>query len=197
MARRRRTMLTTPSPSSAAQRLSIDQGYGRTSRRYRIPGTDEAYDSVTSILSAIGKPALINWAAKSRAGTGDGSRRQSARGPPPRCPRMSRLAYLATLQTRLGKEKAHQRELANAHDSGRSAVESLGNGGQRHGAKRSSRVSNRRVFMASQKRRIQSLFSSLFVRTVVLLTISCVTYDSQLTNEIAGGPDHARRSITR
>jgi hypothetical protein len=51
------------SPSSAAERLSVDQGYGRTSRRYRIPGTDEAYDSVTSILSAIGKPALINWAA--------------------------------------------------------------------------------------------------------------------------------------
>jgi hypothetical protein len=42
--------------------VSVDQGYGRTSRRYRIPGTDEAYDSVTSILSAIGKPALINWA---------------------------------------------------------------------------------------------------------------------------------------
>jgi hypothetical protein len=55
--------LTTPSLSSAAQRVSVDQGYGRTSRRYRIPGTDEAYDSVTSILSAIGKPALISWAA--------------------------------------------------------------------------------------------------------------------------------------
>jgi hypothetical protein len=43
--------------------VSVDQGYGRTSRRYRIPGTDEAYDSVTSIRSAIGKPALITWAA--------------------------------------------------------------------------------------------------------------------------------------
>jgi hypothetical protein len=52
-----------PSPSSPAQRVSVDQGYGRTSRGYRIPGTDEAYDSVTSILSAIGKPALISWAA--------------------------------------------------------------------------------------------------------------------------------------
>jgi predicted RecB family nuclease len=33
-------------------------------------------------------------------------------------PRMSRLAYLATLQTRLGKEKAHQKELAKAAEIG-------------------------------------------------------------------------------
>jgi hypothetical protein len=33
-------------------------------------------------------------------------------------PRMSRLPYLATLQTRLGKEKAHQRALAKAAEIG-------------------------------------------------------------------------------
>jgi hypothetical protein len=39
----------------------------------------------------------------------------------PLAPRMSRLAYLATLQTRLGEEKAHQRELAKAAEIGSQA----------------------------------------------------------------------------
>jgi hypothetical protein len=95
----------------------VDQGYGRTSRRYRIPGTDEAYDSVTSILSAIGKPALINWAAnQERALVMEAA--ANLHEDLPLAPRMSRLAYLATLQTRLGKEKAHQRELAKAAEIG-------------------------------------------------------------------------------
>jgi hypothetical protein len=105
------------SPSSAAQRVSVDQGYGGTSRRYRIPGTDEAYDSVTSILSAIGKPALISWAAnQERALVMEAA--ANLHEDLPLSPRMSRLAYLATLQTRLGKEKAHQRELAKAAEIG-------------------------------------------------------------------------------
>jgi hypothetical protein len=88
------------SPSSAAERLSVDQGYGRTSRRYRIPGTDEAYDSVTSILSAIGKPALINWAANQERALVMEAAANLHEDLPVGAPRMSRLAYLATLQTR-------------------------------------------------------------------------------------------------
>jgi hypothetical protein len=106
-----------PSPSNAPTRQTADQGYGRTSRRYRIPGTDEAYDSVTSILSTIGKPALISWAANQERALVMEAAANLHEGLP-LAPRMSRLAYLATLQTRLGKEKAHQRELAKAAEIG-------------------------------------------------------------------------------
>jgi hypothetical protein len=113
--------MLTRSPSSAAQRLSVDQGYGRTSRRYRISGTDEEYDSVTSILSAIGKPALISWAANQERALVIEAAANLHEDLPLGAPRMSRLAYLATLQARLGKEKAHQRELAKAAEIGSQA----------------------------------------------------------------------------
>lgn len=75
---------------------------------------------MTTILSVIAKPALIAWSAKVEremvmnvsyqlyddiAGT----------------PKMSKLAYMNTLQTRLGKEKAHSKELAKAADLGSQA----------------------------------------------------------------------------
>ena len=73
--------------------------------------------SVTTILSVIGKPALMAWAAKVEremvtkvsadlyedlAGT----------------PKMSRAGWLLTLDTRLGREKAHSKELAKAGEIG-------------------------------------------------------------------------------
>lgn len=88
----------------------------RGSRWYTIPNGQE-YPSVTTILSVIGKPALIAWSAKVEremvtsvsadlyldvAGT----------------PKMSKIAYLNTLQTRLGKEKAHKKLLEKAGDIG-------------------------------------------------------------------------------
>jgi hypothetical protein len=88
-------------------------------RWYTAPSGAE-YPSVTTILSVIAKPALIAWSAKveremvmnvsaqlydDTAGT----------------PKMSRMAYMNTLQTRLGKEKAHTKELAKAGDLGSQA----------------------------------------------------------------------------
>jgi hypothetical protein len=113
--------MRTPFPSSPLQRVSVDQGYGRTSRRYRIPGTDEEYDSVTSILSTIGKPALISWAANQERALVMEAAANLHEDLPMGGPRMSRLAYLATLQARLGKEKAHQKELAKAAEIGSQA----------------------------------------------------------------------------
>lgn len=95
---------------------------GKGARWYTTPNGNE-YPSVTTILSVIGKPALIAWSAKveremvtnvsadlylDTAGT----------------PKMSKMAYLHTLQTRLGKEKAHTKELAKAGDIG-SQIHSL------------------------------------------------------------------------
>jgi len=69
--------------------------------------------SVTTILDAIGKPALVSWAARTEremvmavaADLFDCA---------PAEPRMSKLAFTATLQNRIGKEKAHRKELRKA-----------------------------------------------------------------------------------
>lgn len=90
-------------------------------RWYQI--ADREYPSVTTILQVISKPALIAWSAKVEremvtsvctdlyldvAGT----------------PKMSKIAWMNTLQMRLGKEKAHKKLLDKAGDIG-SQIHSL------------------------------------------------------------------------
>lgn len=76
--------------------------------------------SVTHILTAIAKPALIAWSANTEraavtAAAADLYESWAAQIVPPVMPRE---AYLATLTSRLGLVKAHQRELAKAGDIG-------------------------------------------------------------------------------
>lgn len=93
---------------------------GPAGRFYQIPGVADPVPSVTHILGCIGKPALINWAAnQERSLVSDAAadlyQEWAAHVVPPVMPRES---YLATLTTRLGTVKAHQRELAKAGDIG-------------------------------------------------------------------------------
>ena len=76
--------------------------------------------SVTHVLSCIGKPALIAWAANTeRALVMDAAADLylDIAGTPV----MSRPAYVATLQGRVGKTKAHQKELGKAAEIGTQA----------------------------------------------------------------------------
>lgn len=88
---------------------------GPVGRFYRID--DEEYVSVTHALSCIAKPALINWAAnQERSAVMDAAADlylDLVKAQP-----MGRPTYLATLQGRLSKQKAHQRELAKAGEIG-------------------------------------------------------------------------------
>lgn len=84
-------------------------------RFYDIDG--ERYPSVTTILGCIGKPALIGWAAKEER-TLCLEAAASLYLDVAQTPTMSRAAYLATLQGRIGKERAHKRLLAKAGDIG-------------------------------------------------------------------------------
>lgn len=90
---------------------------GRSGRFYRVDGDDTPYVSVTHALGCIAKPALINWAAnQERALVMDAAADlylDLAQTPP-----MSRPSFLATLQGRIGKQKAHQKELAKAGEVG-------------------------------------------------------------------------------
>jgi hypothetical protein len=89
---------------------------GASGRFYEIDG--ESYPSVTHILGCIGKPALINWAAnQERTLVMEASAdlyEDVSKLPKP----MSRPSYITTLQGRIGKTKAHQKELAKAGEVG-------------------------------------------------------------------------------
>lgn len=89
-----------------------------TGRFYHIEGRD--LPSVTTILGAINKPALVKWAENTaRAATIDAaadlySDLSKIAGAVP----MSRPTYISTLEGRLGKRKAAERELSKAAEIG-------------------------------------------------------------------------------
>lgn len=87
-------------------------------RFYPIDGQE--YASVTTILQAVNKPALVGWAAKEeRLMTIQAAADlyQDIHG----TPQMSRPTYLTTLNARIGKVKAHQKLLAKASEIGAQA----------------------------------------------------------------------------
>jgi hypothetical protein len=96
-----------------------DRKHTRKGRIYQIEGRD--YPSVTNILGVISKPALINWAAKvEREMTIEVScgLYQDAMSLPTK---LSATAWITSLNDRLGKTKASQRELAKASEVGSQA----------------------------------------------------------------------------
>ena len=96
---------------------------GPSGRFYHVPGDDKPYVSVTHALSCIAKPALINWAAnQERTLVVDAA--ADLYTDLCKTPQMSRATYVTTLQGRLSKQKAHQKELAKAGEIG-SQIHSL------------------------------------------------------------------------
>jgi hypothetical protein len=88
-------------------------------RFYTAPNGEE-YPSVTTILSILNKPALLNWAAKverEMVMSVSADLYQDVA----ETPRMSKMAWSTTLQTRLGKEKAAKKLMDKASDIGSQA----------------------------------------------------------------------------
>lgn len=80
----------------------------------------ERFPSVTTILQAINKPALVNWAAKEeRTMVLDCS--ANLYEDVASISKMSRMAWLTTMEFRLGKQKAHRKLLQKAGDIGTEA----------------------------------------------------------------------------
>lgn len=76
--------------------------------------------SVTTILSVIGKPALIIWAANEERNLvleASADLYADVHG----TPAMSKVAWITTMQNRLGKERAHKKLLAKAGEIGSQA----------------------------------------------------------------------------
>ena len=74
--------------------------------------------SVTSILSAIAKPALVPWAAKLEREAVVRAAAELYADLPLNTPRMNKTAYVSTLERRLGGVKEHTKALAAAADIG-------------------------------------------------------------------------------
>lgn len=103
--------------ASQARRAPRSDGYGRFTRFYETPDGGK-YPSVTVVLGAIAKPALINWAAKNEREMVLRAAADLWEDLPITTPKMGRTAYLSTLDGRIGKTKAHAKELAKAADIG-------------------------------------------------------------------------------
>ena len=106
-----------PKPPTRASR---DDGYGRSSRFYQVEtelGLIQAFPSVTTVLSCIGKPALIGWAAREER-TLVSEAAADLYLDSPETPKMARAGFLSSLEDRLGKTRAHQRQLKKAGEIG-------------------------------------------------------------------------------
>lgn len=105
-----------------AKRSNKPLGFGRSARFYDLPD-GSSLPSVTTILSAINKPALVNWSAKvereailkAAAELWQDIPWPDAKAP---APKMSVMAYLATLSDRVGTEKANVKLKNKAGDIG-------------------------------------------------------------------------------
>lgn len=101
---------------ATARRVEVQ----RAGRFYQLPD-GQMLPSVTNILGCIGKPALINWAANQERAMVIEAAAALWEDVPTTGKKMSRTAYVATLTERIGKTKAHQRELAKAGEIGSEA----------------------------------------------------------------------------
>jgi len=110
-------MATTTTTTPRAART--DSRSGRFYDITHADGTTARYPSVTTILSAISKPALVGWAAKEeRLAVSEAAADLHAETARQQLPR---AAYLLALEQRLGTTKAHVKALAKAAEIGSAA----------------------------------------------------------------------------
>lgn len=101
---------------TTANRVSRADGYGRFTRFYDIDG--EKLPSVTAILGAVAKPALIPWAAKQEREMVFAAVRRLLPDPA-----VKRDNFMLSLESAVGQEKAHSKALAAAGTIGSEAHE--------------------------------------------------------------------------
>ncbi len=96
----------------------------RSSRFYDITdagGVTQRYPSVTTILGAIAKPALVGWAAKEERTLVTEAAAALYADTAKLATPLPRAAYVLALEQRLGQTKAHVKALASAADIGTQA----------------------------------------------------------------------------
>jgi hypothetical protein len=99
-----------------AKRVSRSDGWNRYSRFYVTP-EGAKYPSVTTVLSAVNKPALVPWAAKEERKLVLGALRKLMDSLPKER-KTSRLQFMGMLDDAIGEQKAHARILQKAGNIG-------------------------------------------------------------------------------
>jgi hypothetical protein len=102
--------------ATTGKRVPRNDGYGRTSRFYEVDGV--RYPSVTTVLGAVNKPALVNWAAKMEREMVTRAAADFYEETPQGAPKMNRMAYELSLDKKLGQAKAYKKTLDAAADIG-------------------------------------------------------------------------------
>jgi hypothetical protein len=100
--------------TAEARRVPRDDGYGRSTRFYQVEG--QKYPSVTAILGAVNKPALIPWAAKQEREMLYSAVRSLIADAD-----VKRGNFMLSLEAAVGREKAHSKALAKAATIGSEA----------------------------------------------------------------------------
>lgn len=100
--------------TAAVKRVPRDDGYGRSTRFYQVDG--QKLPSVTAILQAVNKPALIPWAAKQEREMVYAAIRRVIADQ-----EVKRSGFMLSLESAVGQEKAHVKELAKAGTIGSEA----------------------------------------------------------------------------
>lgn len=96
---------------ATATRIARNDGYGRSTRFYEVDG--QRLPSVTSILGAVNKPALVPWAAKQEREMVYAAVRKIIGDP-----EVKRDNFMSSLDSAVGQEKAHSKLLSKAGDIG-------------------------------------------------------------------------------
>ena len=97
--------------TQAAKQVSRNDGYGRSTRFYEVDG--KRLPSVTSILSAVNKPALVPWAAKQEREMVYAAVQKMISDPG-----VTRINFMRSLDAAVGHEKAHSKLMSKAGDIG-------------------------------------------------------------------------------
>ena len=98
----------------------LKQVTGNWGGRYYETPDGERLDSVTTILQAINKPALVGWAAKTeRALVMEAASALYVDLPNNGVQKMTKPTYITSLESRIGKMKAYTKEMEKATEIGK------------------------------------------------------------------------------
>lgn len=110
-------LLSEPKTKAKKESIKRNDSDKKGGRTYTLPD-GEVVPSVTSILSVIAKPALVAWSAKVEREMVVAAAADLYADLPVEGKKMLRMAYIATLEKRLGFEKANTKKLAAAGNIG-------------------------------------------------------------------------------
>lgn len=154
------------------------------------PIGDSEYPSVTTILAVISKPALIAWSAKVEREMVTNVSADLYQDVA-ETPRMSKMAWINTLQTRLGTEKAHKKLLEKAGDIGKQVhdlIEWTLRASLMQEPGPSPRISDKAqwAFMAWEDWRKSVNLKPIFIEQTVWSEKNCVAGTMDLLAELSG-----------